>query len=67
METPFLDTERAAARLCLSPSSLERMRVRGDGPPFIKISAKRVVYARDDLDAWAMGRRFTSTSQYEAA
>jgi hypothetical protein len=63
---PFLSTEEAAARVHLSPATLERMRVRGDGPEFLKVSAKRVIYDCDKLDAWARSRSFKSTSEYAA-
>lgn len=66
MPNPFLITSEAAARLHLSPVTLERMRVRGDGPPFIRVSQKRILYDTDQLDAWARSQRFTSTSEYAA-
>jgi hypothetical protein len=67
MSHPYLDTEAAAARVHLSPATLERMRVRGDGPPFLKISSKRVIYDCEAVDAWARRRCFKSTSEYAAA
>lgn len=63
MLNPFLCTEQAAARLHLSPATLERMRVRGDGPPFLRISQKRIIYDCEMLDAWARSRRRSSTSE----
>ena len=57
----YLSTRQAAALLGLSPRTLERYRVTGDGPAFSKLG-RRVCYARADLDGWASGRRRRSTS-----
>ena len=56
-----LSTRQAAAVLGLSPRTLERYRVTGDGPVFNKLG-RRVCYARADLDGWTSGRRRRSTS-----
>jgi hypothetical protein len=63
----YVQTEDAAARLNLAPSTLNKMRVRGDGPPFLRLSPRRVVYAIASLDAWARAREHTSTSEYATA
>jgi hypothetical protein len=61
--TKFLDTKSAAKKLeNLSPRTLEKWRVLGQGPAFRKFGRK-VVYAECDLEAWAEGQRRTSTSQ----
>lgn len=53
----FLKTPDAAARLGLSPRTVEKHRCYGTGPQFYKLGG-RVVYAIDALDAWAeLGRR----------
>ncbi len=46
-----LDTVEAAEYLGLGKSTLDKLRVTGGGPAFIKIG-KRVVYDPADLDAW---------------
>ena len=56
----FTNTE-AAALLKLSPRTLEKLRVHGGGPRFRKFGS-RVVYATEDLDAWANARVCDSTS-----
>ena len=55
-DSPFMPQEDAASFLHLSPRTLERMRVAGDGPPFLKLG-RRVVYSRTDLITWAESRR----------
>ena len=53
----FLKTPAAAARLGLSPRTLEKHRCYGTGPNFHKLGG-RVVYSIEALDAWAeLGRR----------
>ena len=59
--TKYLNTREAAAHLRLSTRTLDRYRVSGDGPVFLKFGG-RVRYLVDDLDDWARGRRRTSTS-----
>jgi hypothetical protein len=48
----FLDNEQAAHYLKLSPRTLDRQRLTGEGPRFRKFG-RRVVYAIEDLEAWA--------------
>jgi hypothetical protein len=62
----FLQTPEAAAHLGLAPGTLDKMRVRGSGPPYLRLTPRRVVYAVDALDAWARARQFNSTSEYPA-
>jgi predicted DNA-binding transcriptional regulator AlpA len=63
----FLQTPDAAARLGFAAGTLEKMRVRGDGPPYLRLSPRRVVYDADKLDAWARSREYNSTSEYATA
>jgi predicted DNA-binding transcriptional regulator AlpA len=57
----LLDTRETAARAGLAPATLAKLRVRGGGPPFVKLGAK-VLYPETELHAWleALQRR-TST------
>jgi hypothetical protein len=63
----YLQTPQAAARIGLAAGTLEKMRVRGDGPSYLRLSPRRIVYAIDALDAWARSREFNSTSEYSQA
>jgi predicted DNA-binding transcriptional regulator AlpA len=63
-------TPDAARYVALSESTLTKMRLTGDGPPFVKVGPRAVAYRKADLDAWlaARVRRSTSdTSQTEGA
>ena len=57
----YLSTREAAALLGLSERTLERYRVTGEGPEYMKFG-RRVRYEQADLDGWADRRRRRSTS-----
>jgi predicted DNA-binding transcriptional regulator AlpA len=55
-----LRTPQAAEYLGISTSSMEKMRMRGDGPPYAKLG-RLVIYAMNDLDAWVKAHKRLST------
>ncbi len=57
----YLSTPEAAAWLGLSPRTLDRYRVSGEGPVFHRFGS-RVHYLLAALEAWASARRRVSTS-----
>lgn len=59
-----LNTEEAARYLRLAASTLNKMRLTGGGPTFIKLGPRRVVYSMADLNRWLVARRRRSTSEY---
>jgi predicted DNA-binding transcriptional regulator AlpA len=61
-----LNASQVAEKLGLSTSTLAKMRLSGDGPPYAKLG-RRVVYRPDDIDAWIASNRFRSTSEYGSA
>lgn len=62
----FLRTKEAAEFLSLSARTLEKHRTYGTGPAYRKLGG-RVVYAVDDLQAWAERGAVTSTSDPRGA
>lgn len=59
----FLNTREAARYLGLSASLLNKLRVRGGGPVFVRLpGVRRVLYRSTDLLAWASAGRRRSTS-----
>jgi excisionase family DNA binding protein len=65
-DTNYLTQDEAAKVMRLSPRTLERHRLTGTGPRFVK-AGRRVLYRRSDLDAWADQHTFASTSEADAA
>lgn len=57
----YLRTKEAAEFLSLSARTLEKHRTYGTGPAYRKLGG-RVVYAIEDLQAWADRGAVTSTS-----
>ncbi len=60
----LLTEQDVAALTRLSTRTLERRRLDGTGPTFIKLG-RRVVYRRQDVDTWIERNRFASTSEAE--
>ena len=56
-----LTEKEAAARLALSPRTLQQWRVKGGGPPFLKLGAA-VRYDPDVLDQWEEDQTRANTS-----
>lgn len=57
----MLRTHEAATYTGLAKSTLEKLRVRGGGCPYIRVG-RVVIYDPADLDAWLAAHRRTSTS-----
>ena len=58
----YLTAADVAARLGISRSYLDQARVRGDGPPFVRIG-RAVRYRWSAVVAWAEARAARSTSE----
>ena len=58
----FLRAAEAAQYLSIAKSTLDKMRLSGNGPPFYKIGPRVVAYAKRDLDGWMATRLRSSTS-----
>jgi predicted DNA-binding transcriptional regulator AlpA len=64
IDTPTrkLPVRDAARFLSVSKSWLDKKRLDGGGPPYLKLG-RRVVYDLDDLERWATGNRRHHTSE----
>lgn len=51
-----MSTRELAAMIGLGEITLQQMRHRGEGPPFVKLG-RRVIYRRADVDAWLAENR----------
>lgn len=58
----YVTQSEAADFLRISERTLERWRVEGNGPRFRRFG-RRIVYAQSDLESWADGRCYQSTSE----
>ena len=58
-----LRAPEAAKYLGSSTSTLAKMRLRGDGPPYSKVGPRIVLYDVDDLEVYLAARRRRSTSE----
>lgn len=56
LREPLLSQKTVAKLLDLSPRSLEAWRLRGDGPPFVRISKRCVRYRRSEVELWLSSR-----------
>jgi predicted DNA-binding transcriptional regulator AlpA len=60
-------TKQAAQYIGSTESTMEKWRVAGIGPPFIRLGSRIIVYDTQDLDSYMAGQRATSTSERPAA
>ena len=54
----FLDEKSLALLLCIPRRTLQRWRVTGDGPPFVRAGLRRIVYRLEAVEAWAASREY---------
>lgn len=67
--SPLLTTEEVARLLRVDASSVRRWRCEQppQGPPFIRLSDRVVLYDVDDLQTWLNDRRITPGARRRAA
>ena len=65
LSSPYLTVEQAADYLRVSKNYLDKLRVSGLGPPFVRLGRRKVLYRMSDLNEWVEERIYASTSQYE--
>ena len=58
----LLTGDMAATYLGLTKRTLERWRVNGSGPKFVKVG-KKILYRPSDLEAWMTTRTFANTAE----
>ncbi|MDB4044447.1 helix-turn-helix domain-containing protein [Emcibacteraceae bacterium] len=57
----YYRTKEAAEYCKCGKSTLEKLRITGNGPSYYKLK-KAVIYSRDQLDDWVSQNELTSTS-----
>lgn len=58
----MINTNQLAEKLKVSPSSINKWRKTGDGPPYIRYGRK-VMYRLEDVEQWLSERTFRGTFQ----
>jgi hypothetical protein len=56
-----------AERLAVSLRSLERWRVTGEGPAYLRVGARRILYPLPAVEAWEGARQHASRAAEHAA
>ena len=54
----YLDEDGLRDRYLISPRTAQRWRVTGDGPPFIRLGRRRVIYRVADIERWLAERTY---------
>lgn len=54
----YLDEAATARKLDVSRKTLQRWRITGEGPAYVRLGARRIGYPEDTVDAWAAARTF---------
>ncbi|MDN3568959.1 helix-turn-helix transcriptional regulator [Paeniroseomonas aquatica] len=63
----FLDEAELCRLLRVKSRTAQRWRAEGTGPAFIRAGARRILYRRLDVEAWAAGRTFAHRAAELAA
>lgn len=62
-DDPLLSVAQAAQRLGVCRSFLDKRRVYGGGPRYLRLSTRKIAYRATALDAWLAERAQSSTSE----
>ena len=54
----YLDEEGLRDHYLISPRTAQRWRTTGDGPPFIRLGRRRVIYRIADVEQWLTRRTY---------
>lgn len=58
----YLTSRETSQRYRLSTAFLSSMRMKGTGPRFIRLGAKKVLYLRADIEAWIQAHSVETAS-----
>ena len=59
----YLNERQAAQKIGVTASAMQAWRLRGNGPPFVKISCRCIRYSESAIDAWMQARECKSTAE----
>lgn len=63
MTCKYLTEQQVSDRFGVSRRTAQRWRISGDGPPFVRLGARRIAYREEDCEAWVAAQ----THQHRAA
>lgn len=67
LQDEYLTIEQFCAMVHINPKTAQRQRLNGEGPPFVRAGAKRVLYRRRDVDAWLKAKTFRHRAEEATA
>ena len=56
----YIDEGGLAEKYLIPPRTAQRWRATGDGPPFVRLGKRRVLYRTQDVEAWLARRTYAS-------
>lgn len=62
----YVDEDGLAERYLIRPRTAQRWRATGDGPPFVRLGRRRVLYRVVDVEAWLAQRTFKHLAEETA-
>lgn len=63
----LIDEDAAGAMLGVSARTMQRGRATGEGPPYVRVGARRIAYDPVAVRLWAASRTFKSAAAEHAA
>ena len=57
---PFLTIKEASEMLGISVSTINRLIKRGKFPPKVKITPRRIVFMKNEIEAWIKSKRINN-------
>lgn len=56
----YIDEDEPYERFLIPPRTAQRWRASGDGPPFVRLGKRRIIYRTSDVENWLATRTFKS-------
>jgi predicted DNA-binding transcriptional regulator AlpA len=53
MDATYIDEKSFAERYLVSRKTAQRWRIAGEGPPYVRLGARRIAYRLADCERWA--------------
>jgi hypothetical protein len=63
----YFDEDGLHEHYLIPPRTAQRWRAEGEGPPFVRLGRRRVIYRRSDVEKWLAERTFKSLAHETAS